>query len=764
MARKTRNRNWHSAAIAALPAVLALPLWSCGTGTAPHPAAPAVQQDSTGPSQEQALPSPPVFPAFPGADAPVSVMRTPSDSETVVPGNAFTEEQGEENEPGPSGPEAYIIAPGAEDDLAWALYGIGGFDPDRPTEISIELNSAPLVPGGDDPLPLSFFVGLSNYTQNSWEWFGPFDESQNLILNSPAVLERYIGPAGVFYFTLATLRGDEWITPENPDGLTACQITLSTVTTEEAGSENYNATKPLFEPIVGHSPSKVPSKSASALEPWQYVEIDWSHEDDLECPEASTTSYEVFRMGVEDAQPVLIGTVAAPEDKYIDPEDNDPSVPEPIPGRTYQYFLRAVNDQGRSSFDSVTETLPSNDWIHTWGTADSDIGNAIAYDVDGEIYVTGFGHDDLTDSNNFLLMYYAADGTQLNRHLIGGLADEIAYDITVDADGDKYIAGFSLFDFGNPSLNVLKFTESNNKEWDKIWTASNAIAYGIACDSVTGETYVTGKIQEGISNTVMLWLDGNGDIVTTPLAWGGRWTDSVNAKSSYGYDIALGAGGIFICGYYSSDANGDEALVMKVNADRTLAWAKSWGTAESEFAIALAVDPDNGSVYFTGYHSDDQTMVVKLNPDGSVAWAKSWIVPGKTSQGNSIMLAGTEVYVAGDLGGDVFLIGLDQLTGALELQETWGTPGATETLNSIAYAADLGSLIGAGTALNATGETGEPAGVVQDVTDAASADLLFSYDGGINTMNDAGYTVVTPDGTEDTGGGNADALVVRSQL
>ncbi|MCH7471844.1 hypothetical protein IIA79_02710, partial [bacterium] len=182
------------------------------------------------------------FPAFPGeGDGPYSAVRAVSDSEIAVDGKEWVEEHGVNNGPGVSGPNVWVIAPGGDDDLAWAKYSIEGLTAERPVDIAIGVTGV-IAPGGDDDLPLSYWLGLSDYTNYRWEWRGdpedtqggPYTAPAELVLNSEEVRERYVSAAGVFHFVILTESSGIEPDESNPEGITAVEIVASTIAAIDA--------------------------------------------------------------------------------------------------------------------------------------------------------------------------------------------------------------------------------------------------------------------------------------------------------------------------------------------------------------------------------------------------------------------------------------------------------------------------------------------------------------------------------------------------
>jgi hypothetical protein len=309
------------------------------------------------------------WPGFPGGSATggASPVRRASGAVSIN-GDGRVDEAGLNNYADTLVPNAYVIAPGGDDDLlAFAWYTVTSLDTERPVSLDLHVTAAPVAPGGDDDLPLSYWVGVSDYTRFTWQWSGPYTTPglRNITLNDqPAgVLDRYISSnlaasPNTIHLVVATAALPQFITALNPKGLSAARIETLTLHTLGASDPGYHATKPHYTPIetIG-APGG--GKGGSALDPLtQYVQLTWTHIHDPQNPSNDALFYQLFRQGPMDALPSPIGSVNAPTAMYVDPTDNSFTVPDPVPGATYDYWLNAVNLQGSTPKNQYTYIIP----------------------------------------------------------------------------------------------------------------------------------------------------------------------------------------------------------------------------------------------------------------------------------------------------------------------------------------------------------------------------------------------------------------------
>jgi hypothetical protein len=307
------------------------------------------------------------WPVFPGDSAPgtASPARTASGI-ILINGDGRVAEAGLYNYPDTLVPSAYVIAPyGDTDPLAYARYTVPNLDVERPVSVDVKISAAPLVPGDIDDLPLSCWVGVSDYTRFDWQWFGPYTTSglMSIVLNSNTqdILDRYVSSdqavsPNTFHVVVVTTAEKQFITEKNPRGLSAARIESVSVNAVNVSDSDYVKTKPHYAAIESIGLSSGEGGSTGDLS--QSVEIHWTHLADPYDLSLEAAQYQVYRQGPMDAERIFIGSVNAPGAAYVDPANNALDIPHVVPGTTYKYWLCACNPQGHTAYAPGQVSIP----------------------------------------------------------------------------------------------------------------------------------------------------------------------------------------------------------------------------------------------------------------------------------------------------------------------------------------------------------------------------------------------------------------------
>jgi hypothetical protein len=245
-----------------------------------------------------------------------------------VNGSEYMLAHGYNNRAGETCPNGYIIAPGGNDDLAWAEYNLGAFNSKRPVKVKVNVTGV-IAPGGNDDLPLIYWVGISDHTCGQWAMSGPYTSSVDIAVNSDQWYHRCVDSTNEMQVLILTDATGIEHTDVNPEGITAVEITTLSVT----ANNHYKRTAPIL-----------PYNLTLSYDPTQYsVELSWTHLVDTSSSSNEAAVYTVTRLLVGESTPVVIGSTTAPDTAFTDPVDDSASVPELVPGETYQYYIKADN-------------------------------------------------------------------------------------------------------------------------------------------------------------------------------------------------------------------------------------------------------------------------------------------------------------------------------------------------------------------------------------------------------------------------------------
>ncbi|MGA1545195.1 MAG: hypothetical protein ACO388_10270 [Saprospiraceae bacterium] len=328
----------------------------------------------------------------------------------------------------------------------------------------------------------------------------------------------------------------------------------------------------------------------------------------------------------------------------------------------------------------------SKAWDKSLGGSSFDFGYDIYPTPDrGYIVVGGiFGNDtDATDTiygaQDIWIFKLNDDGSIAWDKTFGGSLFDAISSIQTTSDGGYVAVGTSnsangnIYDSnkGGADLVVIKLNADGSKAWNKTYGGSGS-EQGISIQTTSDNGYIIVgftesdniDIEDGNNGGKDVWVlklnaDGSKDWDKTFGGSGDDLANSVQTTSDNGY---------IITGYTKSNNfdvedgnNGDKDIwVLKLNADGSKAWDKTFGGSGEDQANSIQTTSDNGYIV-TGYTSSDSmdiedgnngtidVWVLKLNADGSKAWDKTfggtqvetgWSIQ-KTFHGGYILLATT---------------------------------------------------------------------------------------------------------------------------
>ena len=325
-----------------------------------------------------------------------------------------------------------------------------------------------------------------------------------------------------------------------------------------------------------------------------------------------------------------------------------------VKGRTVSFEVQHYDKTKNLTID------PSIVWATYYGGNGDDQGNAVATDKDGNVYLAGYTYSSdgiasggfqntYGDYRDAFLVKFSSSGQRLWATYYGGSGEEYGYAVTVDKDGNIYLAGSTYSSDGIASGGfqnifagfidtfLVKFSSSGQRLWATYYGGSEE-EYGTA-----------------------LTTDKDGNVYMAGIT-----------KSYYG--IASG-GFLNTHDYYFEDA-----FLVKFNSSGQRLWATYYGEYSADYGYAVAVDKD-GNVYLAGYTFNSRRIasggfqntyggngdafLVKFSASGQRLWATYY---GGTG--------GEDGYaVATDKDGNVYLAGSTGSTSGIAsggFQNTYG--------------------------------------------------------------------------------------------
>ncbi|MEZ4885670.1 MAG: SBBP repeat-containing protein [Chitinophagales bacterium] len=330
-------------------------------------------------------------------------------------------------------------------------------------------------------------------------------------------------------------------------------------------------------------------------------------------------------------------------------------------------------------FATWTTTVFAQDveWLAQAGGSKYDSGMDISIDKDFNSLVVGIFSDTLQlegvelaslGGTDLFIAKYDATGVLQWANQAGSKANDEAYGVDTDSDGNVYITGYfrDTIDFeGNKlyaadlfddDIFIAKYEADGTLAWVKqLGGTGSDIGYGIAVDAA-GNAYVTGRFSErftapigdngmpftfiskGTFDIFVAKYDTNGQRMWI-RQYGGDHYDSAQAivlDNDNHYYLTGFFNGTTKLGENSLMSNGDfDLFAAKFDESGTVLWANNAGGAYTDLGVAMDIDA-SGNAYITGSYEDtayfgEETItsvgstdfyVAKLHTDGTFAWVR----------------------------------------------------------------------------------------------------------------------------------------------
>ncbi len=332
-------------------------------------------------------------------------------------------------------------------------------------------------------------------------------------------------------------------------------------------------------------------------------------------------------------------------------------------------------DKGKPESGKTTIEIPKNQaiepaeyqgtpgWARTWGggPGGNNSGNAIAVDVGGNVYVTGFFTGravfntnpgqrvmtiDSVGGTDVFLSKFDSKGNFVWVKTWGGPSTDMGEGVSVGQAGNVYVTGFfsSNVDF-NPDAKaydwhasyggydafLTRFDKDGTYYWTKTWggwqddTGDDVAAKGLFKICVVGsfQNEVNNQpvdfdpgagfdshISNGEEDAYLTMFDYEGNHLGV-RTWGGAQGDYAHSvaldKNEYAYvtgaffsnDLDFSAG-LKPGGYLASPNGGSDIYLSKFDKYGNHIWTRTWGAEGHDGGDGVAVDPNTGDAYVTG--------------------------------------------------------------------------------------------------------------------------------------------------------------------
>jgi len=278
-------------------------------------------------------------------------------------------------------------------------------------------------------------------------------------------------------------------------------------------------------------------------------------------------------------------------------------------------------------------------WAKSFGGTGSDLGQSIAVDKLGNLYVTGSFQNTMTvggttltahDFNDGFIMKLDNNGTPIWAGGFGGAGNDSGFTVTVDSNLNVYTTGIfeQSFQFGTTNLTsrgdtdafVMKQNSSGFLQWiQQFGGAGHDDGTGVTVDLANNSVYATGDYNgTGTFGGTTLTSNGSGDIYLARInAANGNvvWAKGFGGSSQdAGFSVTTdGAGNVYTTGTFqktvafggtSITSNGSaDAYLAKFDLNGNALSVLGFGSAGSDQGMLASVGGPTGNVTVVGDYS-----------------------------------------------------------------------------------------------------------------------------------------------------------------
>jgi len=353
-----------------------------------------------------------------------------------------------------------------------------------------------------------------------------------------------------------------------------------------------------------------------------------------------------------------------------------------------------------SDFDifsfKLNGTTGIQDWLYTYnGTGNFDLCNSIAIDNNNNV-ILGGARDVSPTNKEFVTISISPTGAQnwLMTFSSGGNRDVIN-DVTTDDANSVYVTGESWGGGNNLDFYTIKYSPTGAQEWARRFDGANSIDIPktITVDN-NGNTYVAGTSYRNVTveeDIMLIRLDNNGVVLWNSI-YGGSSEDFDSPSDVKVDDL----GNIYLAGRVKNLGNGEDFLIARYRPNGQLHWDYTYQSPTNGFDEAKRVSINaDFEIFASGYSNlsgnNDDYITVKLDTLGVEEWFTRFNGPASASD----QMFDFKV----DVDGNIFVTGSSVGTGT---NRDYSTIKYCQ-LQTLATSSDLQICIGESVQLNSTG-------------------------------------------------------------
>ena len=274
----------------------------------------------------------------------------------------------------------------------------------------------------------------------------------------------------------------------------------------------------------------------------------------------------------------------------------------------------------------------------------------------------------------------------------GGQSEDLDFSMIKTNDGGFLAMGHTM-SFGGAYAKawVIKLNASGVPEWQKAWGGLKTDEFASAVQAENGDFILVGKTESygaGSQDVFVMRLSSTGEFLWMKT-FGGSQADVATSV------IRTPDGGFFVVGYsYTFSLADSDVYVIKLAADGTFQWQRSYGGDKWDYAYSAIPTRDGGFIVAGitySFGTDGDLWIFKVDELGDPVWQKSYGGKGfdgimassmiETADGGFAVAGSTMSY--GSEGTDVWVLKFGP-TAQIQWQNQYGGRGDDDAYSIVA--------------------------------------------------------------------------------
>jgi len=282
---------------------------------------------------------------------------------------------------------------------------------------------------------------------------------------------------------------------------------------------------------------------------------------------------------------------------------------------------------------------------------------AIGVDADGNVYVTGFSHNPSPPFGDYCTVKYSADGTYQWARRYDGTNNNTddARGLTLDAQGNIYVAGYSSGAGTGYDYAVVKYYPNGNTAWARRYDgvgSQHDAAWPVQVDA-SGNVYVAGEsggnfFGDGNNDFLVVKYDSSGN-----YQWAASYNGPADTVDSIDDIVIDDFGNIYAVGYSTGIGTKTDYCLVKFLQTGDTAWTRRYDGPANWYDHPNDLHFDNlGNIIVTGfgYTSTYDIITIMYDPDGNPIWNKSYNAFNGFDAGHSVVVDKEgNIYISGQV-------------------------------------------------------------------------------------------------------------------